>query len=208
MYGLKNPAVYIGVMVGTWRPIGWAGRRAGISASRELPYRASTNRYPLHEMHARPQLICPSGLHPISPMFRHLTLDTSYQIIAVYFSHASQVTHLKYHGNRTRAQAEKETNQSNRFSCFLFKIKWIHWFKSGTKKKNCRTKFSGAKFTRNWCSYVNTVGFELWMLGSIYRLSAVGSRLECRRRRLSPLGWHTAGRGGVAWAQCASIRPP
>lgn len=145
MYGLKNPAVYIGVMVGTWRPIGWAGRRAGISASRELPYRASTNRYPLHEMHARPQLICPSGLHPISPMFRHLTLDTSYQIIAVYFSHASQVTHLKYHGNRTRAQAEKETNQSNRFSCFLFKIKWIHWFKSGTKKKELSNEIQRCK---------------------------------------------------------------
>jgi hypothetical protein len=70
-------------------------------------------------MHARPQLICPSGLHPISPMFRHLTLDTSYQIIAVYFSHASQVTHLKYHGNRTRAQAEKK-KQINQIDFLVF----------------------------------------------------------------------------------------
>lgn len=77
--GFKKPTAYIytyrgyGLDFFLSRPIAWARRRARIFASRELPYRSSTNHYALHEMHARPQLICPLGLHPISPMFRHRT---------------------------------------------------------------------------------------------------------------------------------------
>lgn len=127
--GFKKPTAYIytyrgyGLDFFLSRPIAWARRRARIFASRELPYRSSTNHYALHEMHARPQLICPLGLHPISPMFRHRTRklpnNGRFFFFAFEIGHL-EVTHRYWElpltpsnsDERNSAVSKKKTNKS------------------------------------------------------------------------------------------------